>query len=160
MKKGENIVKLFPWPKEYEMDKFLSPDFTSLDLICFACNGCPLGINIPNYDDIRQVEGFKNVYLDNAMGKLTKNTMQYVTQEQSEILFENQQKVYEMHVACHELMGHGAGKMFYRNQNGTFNFDVKNVKNLLNGEEITTWYNEGETWNGKFGDFSTSIEEC
>jgi len=53
VKKGADIVKLFPWPAEYEMDKFLSPDFTSLDLICFACNGCPLGINIPNYDDIR-----------------------------------------------------------------------------------------------------------
>lgn len=81
VQKGAEIVKLFPWPHEYEMDKFLSPDFTSLDLICFACNGCPLGINIPNYDDIRQVEGFKNVYLDNAMPKANKSSMQYVTEE-------------------------------------------------------------------------------
>lgn len=95
------------------MDKFLSPDFTSLDLICFACNGCPLGINIPNYDDIRQVEGFKNVYLDNAMPKANKANMQYVTEEQRDILYEKSQSVYIMHVACHELMGHGAGKMFY-----------------------------------------------
>lgn len=51
--KGDTVVPLFPWPAEFEKDKFLSPDFTSLDIICFATNGCPLGINIPNYDDIR-----------------------------------------------------------------------------------------------------------
>lgn len=65
-----------------------------------------------------------------------------------------------MHVACHELMGHGAGKMFYKNKDGSFNFDSATVKNLLTNEEITTWYEEGETWNGKFGDISASIEEC
>ena len=85
--KSEEVVPLYPWPKEYEKDQFLQPDFTSLDLICFACNGCPLGINIPNYDDIRQEEGFKNVYLDNAMPKLTKDNMQFVTEEQRDLLF-------------------------------------------------------------------------
>ena len=65
-----------------------------------------------------------------------------------------------MHVACHELMGHGAGKMFYKNKDGSFNFDTQSVKNLLNGELVKSWYEEGETWNGKFGDFSTSFEEC
>jgi len=94
------------------------------------------------------------------MPKLNKDKMQYVTEEQRVMLFENSKKVYEMHVACHELMGHGSGKMFYRNKDLTFNFDSANVKNLLTGENITTWYEEGETWNGKFGNFSTSYEEC
>ena len=67
VKSSEEIIPLLPWPKEMEKENFLSPDFTTLDVISYACNGCPLGINIPNYDDIRENEGFKNVYLGNAL---------------------------------------------------------------------------------------------
>jgi len=63
---SEIIVPKLPWPKNMEKDKFLAPTYTTLDIICFACKHCPLGINIPNYDDIRSNEGFKNVYLANS----------------------------------------------------------------------------------------------
>lgn len=45
---SEKIIPQLPWPNHMEKDKFLAPDFTTLEVITFASNGCPLGINIPN----------------------------------------------------------------------------------------------------------------
>lgn len=79
--KSETIIPQLPWPKHMEKDTFLAPDFTMLDIICFAGDGCPLGINIPNYDDIRETFGFKNVFLGNAMGTITPGAVQFATEE-------------------------------------------------------------------------------
>ena len=51
-----------------EKDTFLAPDFTTLEIICFATNSCPLSIKILNYDDIRETEGFNSVFLNNSVG--------------------------------------------------------------------------------------------
>lgn len=63
---SEIVVPLLPWPKFMEKDQFLAPDFTTLDYVCFASNICCEAINVPNYDDIRDNEGFKNVFFNNS----------------------------------------------------------------------------------------------
>lgn len=107
---SESIIPKLPWPKVMEKEEFLAPDFTTLEVITFATNGCPLGINIPNYDDIRENIGFKNVYLNNAMPNITKSGVQFATDEQAELLSSLGSRSYIVHVACHELLGHGSGR--------------------------------------------------
>jgi len=47
-------------------------------------------------------------------------------------------------VALHELIGHGAGKLFYENKDGSLNFNKDNTINPLTGEKVTTFYKPNE----------------
>ena len=156
----ETIIQAAPWPQTFCKDKFLRPDFTSLDIITFASTGCPLGINVPNYDRVRNDYGFKNVYLANNMSNYSNMNFSFLDKEDNEMLQKNGNLGYKLHVALHELIGHGSGKLFMEKKEGGLNFDPEQTFNLLNGEKVTSYYKNGESWNEKFGAISCSYEEC
>jgi len=152
------LNNLSPWPKEFEKDKFLKPDFTSLSVLGFGCGGTPLGINIPNYDDIRQTDGFKNVHLGNCILSLKK--VNYLEKNLANILLKHHRTILFFKVAYHELLGHGCGKLFIEDLNGDKNFNVEQLINPINEKKIESWYKPGETWGSTFGKLSNPYEEC
>uniref|UniRef100_A0A8D2IYW3 Dipeptidyl peptidase 3 n=1 Tax=Varanus komodoensis TaxID=61221 RepID=A0A8D2IYW3_VARKO len=136
---AERLLEELPWPRAFEKDTFLKPDFTSLDVLTFAGSGIPAGINIPNYDDIRQSDGFKNVSLGNVLA------VAYSTQKEKLTFLAEEDKVTPS---------------FHKDDLGAFNFDREAVINPETGEQIRSWYRGGETWDSKFSSVASSYEEC
>ncbi|WPK25978.1 hypothetical protein PUMCH_003320 [Australozyma saopauloensis] len=156
---ASSLIPHLPWDLFYEKDKFVPPDFTSLEVLTFAGSGCPAGINIPNYDDVRLNVGFKNVSLGNVLNAEPKKP-----KKEEKISFINSSlqdkyrkwrgEAFEVQVGLHELLGHGTGKLLQETSPGEFNFD-KDAH-----PEIKTYYGPGETWGSLFGAVAGSFEEC
>lgn len=102
-------------------------------IVTFACSDSPIGINIPNYDDIRMTEGFKNVNLGNVYPKPKQDTVQFLKEHDIELIVKYSKEALTLIVALHELLGHGTGKLFTKNvETGECNFPV-DFKNPFTG---------------------------
>lgn len=148
MVEAETLIEKLPWSADFEKDKFLKPDFTNLDIIAFACSGTPIGINIPNYDDIRMDFGFKNVNLGNVYPIPSKATVKFLPESDVDFLCKYANESLTLIVALHELLGHGTGKLYTLNDKGepsnfspeTLNPFTKEPINVKNA------YTASETW--------------
>ncbi|KAJ3648845.1 hypothetical protein Zmor_020616 [Zophobas morio] len=157
---AEDFLPLLPWPKGFEKDTFLRPDFTSLDVLTFASSGIPAGINIPNYDDIRQSEGFKNVSLGNVIPASYQMTVTpFLNQADAELVQKWRVASFKLQVGLHELLGHGSGKLLQRAADGVVNYPPS-LLDPLTGNPPTTCYEPGDTYDSRFGPMSSSYEEC
>lgn len=156
------LIPRLPWSEEFEKDRFLSPDFTSLEVLSFSGSGIPAGINIPNYDDIRQNFGFKNVSLGNVLSaKAPNEPLPFIRPEDDQLFREYRDPAFEVQVGLHELLGHGTGKLLQETSPGEYNFDIKNPPiSPLTNKPVTTWYKPGQTWSSVFGAMASSYEEC
>eukprot|EP01138_Halocafeteria_seosinensis_P004554 gb/GECG01004658.1/.p1 GENE.gb/GECG01004658.1/~~gb/GECG01004658.1/.p1 ORF type:complete len:831 (+),score=106.82 gb/GECG01004658.1/:1-2493(+) len=158
---AEELLPLLPWQSELEKDEFLQPDFTSLDVLAFGSSMLPIGINIPNYDHIRQESdgGFKNVTLGNVMSARNFNERVTFLTEGDQSPFQNTiQKCFQIQVGLHELLGHGSGKLLQENEDGSLNFSKEQLHVFDN--TVQSWYKPWQTWDSVFSDIASSYEEC
>ncbi|KAJ7709910.1 aflatoxin-detoxifizyme [Mycena rosella] len=155
-----HLIESLPWGKDFEVDVFRKPDFTALEVVSFATGGIPAGINIPNYYEIRESTGFKNVSLANILAaKAPDEELTFIHPDDEALYNEWDARAFELQVANHELLGHGSGKLFQEDADGKKNFSDK-VINPLTGKPITTWYKPGQTPDTVLGEVSSSMEEC
>jgi len=155
------LIKVLPWGKDFEVDVFRKPDFTALEVLSFATGGIPAGINIPNYYDIRESTGFKNVSLANILAaKAPNEELTFIHPNDVDLYNAWDSRAFELQVANHELLGHGSGKLFQEDAEGKKNFDPEKVINPLTGKPVTSWYKPEQTPGSVLGEVSSSMEEC
>ncbi|KAI0306584.1 aflatoxin-detoxifizyme [Multifurca ochricompacta] len=147
------LIEDLPWGKDFEVDVFKKPDFTALEVLSFATGGIPAGINIPNYYEIRESDGFKNVSLANILGAKSPDEFPFIHPDDVALYKKWETKSFEVQVANHELLGHGSGKLFKEEADGKKNFDPEK-------EWSSSWYKPGQTPGSVLGEVSSSMEEC
>jgi len=160
---AQEFIALLPWDRSFEKEKFNPPDFTSLEVLTFTGSGIPAGINIPNYDDVRLTIGFKNVSLGNILSASAKSSSNhppsFIRQDDLDLFQKYQSDSFEVQVGIHELLGHGSGKLLLQTGPDEFNFDHTNPPLGLDGQPVTTYYKQGETWGSLFGSLAGAFEE-
>jgi dipeptidyl-peptidase III len=108
-----------PWLDAYKRTEFKPPianAVLTLTLSGGAAPVTPVGINLPNEQDIRQEHGSKNFYLssvDDAAGAVQgKAVAQHLMPAAHRGEFARcQPSIYPAAVALHEITGHGSGKV-------------------------------------------------
>ncbi|KAL9037456.1 MAG: hypothetical protein Q9214_005698 [Letrouitia sp. 1 TL-2023] len=171
VQQSSKFIKLLPWSEgfaddetrgPFEKNLFEPPDFTSIHALAYCSSIIFPGINLPNYNDIRQECGFKNVIIANRMAAESNeaDTSPFVHPADARTFRKHKYPAYYIWVVLHELLGHGTGRMMTE-ENGNFNFDIENPPiNPLTGLPITSWYRPGQTWTGVFADLATTVDEC
>ncbi|KAH2666498.1 hypothetical protein KXV79_006076 [Aspergillus fumigatus] len=169
---ASDIIPQLPWAEGYEesnrkgpfeKELFDIPDFASVQILAYCSSLVFPGINLPNYNDIRQEDGFKNIIFANRMIAESQRArgIHMIHESERKVFQEHRFTAYYIWVVLHEILGHGTSKLLQEDSQGHFNFDREHPPlNPLTGKSIDSWYGPGETWTGVFTDLSTTVDEC
>ncbi|KAL3952369.1 hypothetical protein ACCO45_012312 [Purpureocillium lilacinum] len=165
------FIRMLPWatPGEndgkgpFEANLFQAPDFTIVHSLAFCSSYVWEAVNLPNYSDIRETCGSKNIVFANRMSlNSSRNRPCYFVRAEEVKEFRAYNHIIRFVVtAIHELLGHGTGKLLTEVSAGKYNFDREKMPiNPLTDRPVETWYRPGQTWTSVFEKLATSVEEC
>ncbi|KAI9319493.1 peptidase family M49-domain-containing protein [Dichotomocladium elegans] len=156
-----DFISTLPWPASFERETINKPDFTSLEVLAFATGGVPSGINIPNYSNITQVLGSKNVSLGNVISAESPGEkFPFISADDLPLYRKYRNLSFEVQVGTHEL-GHGTGKVFTQEDDeGSLNFVPEDTIHPLTNKPVDSWYKPGQTFHSLFRAIANSYEEC
>ncbi|CAF3772251.1 unnamed protein product [Rotaria socialis] len=156
----KEFLPLLPWGPDFEDDVFTMPNFSAFDVLTYATSYLPRGINIPNYKDVKEEVGFKNLTITNAMfARIGAKGGPFLSDSDHQLREKFGAAALEIKVALHELLGHGSGKLLRRKDDGNLNFDPQKVKNPFTGSEVS-FYECGQSYQTEFTNVSSAYEEC
>ncbi|KAI1498306.1 peptidase family M49-domain-containing protein [Biscogniauxia marginata] len=155
------FIRRLPWAAAkwndkkgpFEKNLFEPPDFASIHTLAYCSSIIFPGINLPNYNDIRQEDGFKNVIISNRM-IAESQAIQYsfIDSSENDQFRKHKFQAYYWWVVLHGLLGHGTGKMMIEFEKGKYNFEIENRPiNPITRQPITSC---------SLADLSTTIDEC
>ncbi|KAH6626644.1 dipeptidyl peptidase III [Chaetomium sp. MPI-SDFR-AT-0129] len=145
------FVRILPWAVDgvnggkgpFEPERFEAPDFAIVHALTF-CSSCIWdAVNLPNYLDIRQTLGCKNLMFANRMATYNSpsHTRPFIDPSEWEGFKNAFGLVRFVMNAIHELLGHGTGKLLAETSPGEYNFDKQNPPiNSLTGKPVDSWY--------------------
>jgi dipeptidyl-peptidase-3 len=108
-----------PWPDAYKRTDISRPVATIVNVLIETGDGGPVSpaaYNLPNYNDIRNQHGSKNVILSNIENTRAEGLEQMVVNEfylpeyRDAILALTSTLIRPLHVYLHEIIGHGSGR--------------------------------------------------
>ena len=109
-----------PWKDEYKKTEIHPPIAQAIQVVIetgdFSVRASPVGINLPNPQEIREKFGAKSVYLVNADRAANEVAMvstatEFALPEDREEILKYGARAWETLVALHEIAGHASGKV-------------------------------------------------
>ncbi|KAI4616879.1 hypothetical protein J4E83_006461 [Alternaria metachromatica] len=147
----------------FEKDVVFIPQCAIVHALTVCCPYVWEASNLPNYNDIREKHGSKNIIIANRMSanRNSPGASIYLHASDRDLYRQNLHTIRFVATVIHELLGHGTGKLLSETAPGIFNFDATNPPiSPLTGRNVESWYRPNETYSSIFEDIAQSVEEC
>ncbi|KAI9370230.1 dipeptidyl peptidase III [Aspergillus egyptiacus] len=165
------FIRTIPWAVPhindgkgpFEKTEFQAPHFSIVHALAFVCSNVWEASNVPNYNDIRETNGFKNIVYANRMSaNADPNRPFHWLHPSEEQGFRKVNHIIRfIATSIHELLGHGTGKLLAETSPGVYNFHLEEPPmSLLSNQPINSWYRPGQTWTSVFQKLAGTVEEC